>query len=79
MEIDNWDIKKIKEVEFKTFPDRADSPTQRMITYEFKYIPTNFMIPRTIHLIEPHSEQKLLVVLTNFVRDMKVNFIDQAL
>lgn len=76
MEIGDWKVTIQKDVSFKTIPGNPNSDTQRMVTYDFEYVPRAYHIVRTLHYLHFLTDEFILETLTTLVGEMKIAFID---
>jgi hypothetical protein len=76
MIIGDWEVTIQKEVTFKTRPGDFNSPIQKIITYDFKYIPQDYHLVRTIQYITPKTDAEVLQFLTEHAAELKTVFID---
>ena len=78
MIIGDWKVEVTKEIEFHTIPGNPNSPLEKLITYSFKYIPNDYTIIKTLHLIKPIPEEELNEILTEQTLVLKNAYINAA-
>jgi hypothetical protein len=76
MIIDNWEVTILKDVVLNVRQGDDNSPDQHIIDYDFRYIPFDYHVYRTIQYIKPHGDDARLVFLKNFLIEQKKTFID---
>lgn len=76
MVIGDWEIKIVDEQSIQNIPGDSKSPIQKIITYNFRYIPQDYILIRTVQYIKPRTDDDTNLYLENFTHDLKKNFID---
>jgi len=76
IKIGDWELTITKKDTFNPKPGDDTVFPQKINTYSFHHIPTGFTMPRTIHFIEDHNEERTLEVLTRETSQMKERFVN---
>lgn len=79
MVLGDWEVNILNEHVFLNKPGDDKAGKQILITYDFRYIPIDYHLVRTIQFIKPISDDALLEFLADFSTTLKKVFIDPVL